>query len=621
MFPGMSIIRRLILAALLALSIAPAFGQSAPPPVPALPDTERRTSYTISGSTCACAVNMALYGDSTDVDAWLEVWISGTKYLSSDPTFGWTITSPTGALSSIPRPITDAVLTFNNPVTGTVQIVGARRPRRTTQFSENRGVAARDLNQAITDLVAMLREDWDKINDVSGRSILGQPGDSWQPLPKASTRANQLLGFDGSGKPILYIPSSVSPSSGSCAAHNWVSSISVGGAIGCTQPSFSDLSGSLPTTAGRIKLTSTTAFQVDRTNGIDQVGCGLSTGAAACQTPQYLTNILLTNYDFAWQQVTINLAHSASNYGPWQVTGAWVGGNASNVTYVGDVASQSSVVVDGAGGNYCVQALGYASFVVRGLTVQNCANALAAPQQHAELYFDHITWSSMPAGGQNIYASRQGYVEVVGGGNIINSVGSQFITASHQGNFRAAQSATGNTAFTLGANISCTSGQFAYASSQGDITFTLYNGSPFALGGFTSTCQQWSADSQGLFQALQASTGASMMPNFFPGTAGSGSCLGDCSVDQGAHIGTTVTGCGSGAGVSGNDFYGTVVEGTGATACNVVFKAAFTGAPHCTISWRTAVPGTLTYTTSISALGLSHASTSGATFDYQCKGY
>ena len=95
----------------------------------------------------------------------------------------YTITSPTGNLATIPRPITDAVLTFSAPQTGTVQIVGARRPRRTAQFSENRGVTARDLNQVITDIVAMLREDWDKINDVTGRAVLAAPGETMALLP------------------------------------------------------------------------------------------------------------------------------------------------------------------------------------------------------------------------------------------------------------------------------------------------------------------------------------------------------------------------------------------------------------------------------------------------------
>lgn len=102
--------------------IAPAFAQ-APSPVPALPDTERRTSYTISNTTCACAVGFALYGDSTDYGNWVEVWLNGALVSSAN----YTITSPSGPLATLPRPITDAVLTFTSVQTGTVQIVGARR--------------------------------------------------------------------------------------------------------------------------------------------------------------------------------------------------------------------------------------------------------------------------------------------------------------------------------------------------------------------------------------------------------------------------------------------------------------------------------------------------------------
>lgn len=211
--------RRFSFALLLAVSLSPAFAQ-APSPVPALPDAERRTSYTITSSTCACAVNFALYGDSTDYQDWLEVWLNGTQLQYNDPVFGWTITSPTnGNLSLIARPITNAVLTFNNPQTGTVQIVGARRPRRVSQFSENTGVSARNLNQVITDIVAMLREAWDKINDVTGRVILAPPGETMTPLPPASQRANLALCFNGNGEPV---PCAIT-SSGSVAAGTGIS--------------------------------------------------------------------------------------------------------------------------------------------------------------------------------------------------------------------------------------------------------------------------------------------------------------------------------------------------------------------------------------------------------------
>lgn len=202
----MSTLHRFILAIALAAGIAPAFS-AAPPPVPALPDTERRTTYSITSSTCACAVNFALYGDSTDYQNWVEVWVNGVQVSYNDVINGWTITSPSNAdLSKIARPITDAVLTFNSPQTGTVQIVGARRPRRTSQFNENRGVSARDLNQALTDIVAQNRETWDKTNDATGRGLFFAPGNSTGPMPSPTACANGILGFDATGKNPICLP-------------------------------------------------------------------------------------------------------------------------------------------------------------------------------------------------------------------------------------------------------------------------------------------------------------------------------------------------------------------------------------------------------------------------------
>ncbi|MDA9508095.1 hypothetical protein XI09_26350 [Bradyrhizobium sp. CCBAU 11386] len=194
----MNIIRRVILALALSASLTPAFGQS-PPPVPTLPDAERRTSYSITASTCNCNINFAIFGDSTDVGNWVQVWVNGVQVPQSG---NWTITSPTGPLATIPRPITDAVLTFTTAQTGTVEIVGARRPRRLSQFGENRGVAARDLNLAITDLVAENREQWDALI----RTMTAPPGDTQVPmvLPSASNRASKILGFDANGGVAIY---------------------------------------------------------------------------------------------------------------------------------------------------------------------------------------------------------------------------------------------------------------------------------------------------------------------------------------------------------------------------------------------------------------------------------
>jgi hypothetical protein len=90
------VIRRLVLVLAFALmgGIGPAFAQ-APPAVPALPDTERRTSYSITSST-----GLALYGDSTDYQSRVEVSVDGALVPSNDPTYGWKITSPTGPLAT-----------------------------------------------------------------------------------------------------------------------------------------------------------------------------------------------------------------------------------------------------------------------------------------------------------------------------------------------------------------------------------------------------------------------------------------------------------------------------------------------------------------------------------------
>lgn len=196
---------RILLALLFFFKVAGAFAQ-APPPVPALPDTERRTAYNITSSVCTCSVNFALYGDGTDYQNWIDVWLNGVQVQFNDPNHGWTISSPTGPLGNIARPITDASLSFNAAQTGTVEIVGARRPRRTTTFSENQGVTARSLNQSLNDIIAQNREEWDKTNDLTGRGLFFAPGYTTGPMPAPVQCGNSYLGFDATGlNPVCFL--------------------------------------------------------------------------------------------------------------------------------------------------------------------------------------------------------------------------------------------------------------------------------------------------------------------------------------------------------------------------------------------------------------------------------
>jgi hypothetical protein len=212
-------LRKFILAGLSAFSllssVAASFAQ-VPGPVPALPDAERRTSYSISSSICSCAVGMQLFGDSTDYANWIEVFVNGVLIPQSG---NWTISSPTGPIATIPRPITDAVLTFTAAQTGTVQIVGARRPRRTTQFQESQPVPTRNFNQVFSDIIATQRELWDKTNDFTGRGVFAPPGETLKMLPALANRQNMGACFDSGGN----LQPCVAASSGSFIAGNGIS--------------------------------------------------------------------------------------------------------------------------------------------------------------------------------------------------------------------------------------------------------------------------------------------------------------------------------------------------------------------------------------------------------------
>jgi hypothetical protein len=188
-----------------------------PPPVPALPDAERRTAYLASVPTSSFGVGFQLFGDSTDVANWLSVWVNSVQVPQAG---NWTISSPSGPLATLPRPITDAVLTFTAAQTGTVQIVGARRPRRTSQFGENQGVPARDLNQVLSDIEAQLRELWDR----QARTAQAPAGDTLNVLPPLPGRASMGAFFDSAGN----LTSGVSVAPSTLVAGNGIAFAGVG---------------------------------------------------------------------------------------------------------------------------------------------------------------------------------------------------------------------------------------------------------------------------------------------------------------------------------------------------------------------------------------------------------
>lgn len=267
MLRAMTYLRALFLA--LVFAVAPVYA-AAPPPVPTLPDTARLTTYTPSASTGPFSVGFDVYGDGTDYANWIEVWLNGSRLT---PVTDWTLSSVTGSLSVIPRPITNATVTLTAAATGTVQIVGARRPRRTSNFSEGTGVPTRNFNQVLNDMTARLREDW----DLSGRTLRGLPGESVSAMPSAALRAGNFLAFDLSGNPI------VTP--GAASAPILTASVKDFGASGSAQTTTGSIN------SGSAALTVAAASDFADGQGVIVLGAG---GATAAGVPS-LTSVAPIN--------------------------------------------------------------------------------------------------------------------------------------------------------------------------------------------------------------------------------------------------------------------------------------------------------------------------------------
>jgi hypothetical protein len=75
----------------------------------------------------------------------------------------------------------------------------ADRRRRVSQFQENVGVPTRNFNVVLSDIIAQNREIWDKTNDMTGRGLFSQPGNTVGPLPLPSVCSSAFLAFDATG--------------------------------------------------------------------------------------------------------------------------------------------------------------------------------------------------------------------------------------------------------------------------------------------------------------------------------------------------------------------------------------------------------------------------------------
>lgn len=501
--------RKLILALAALFSLTATIAAQVPPPVPALPDSQRITSYSLSGGTCGCSVGFAIYGDSTDVDEWIQVWIGGVQYLSTDPSHGWALSSATGPLATIPRPITDAVLTFNSGQTGTLQIVGARRPRRTTQFQEGRGVAARDLNQALTDIIAQNRENW----DLQYTELRGLPGEVLQSMPSASSRAGKFLMFDATG--LIPQVAGGSPGTGtvigpatSTVGHlaTWANTTGTLladaaplTALGNINP-FTVLGNNGSTAAppaqipARIQLTNSQNFFVNGNSG-STAACGPTgastcsagsdsnnclTPATACLTVQHVVNLVIFNYDAAGFQIAIYLAHNTgtTNYSFTCTEGPLVGQSVFSVQ--GDSNALTAVVIQAPNSSPAVQVKDGCTVGIDNLAFADSAGHNATSfistgvGQYGHIDASGVSFGSLTAGTFAV-ASYAGSIAFIGSNNTITGGANAAFSVANggvidfEGTFAGSSSLTFNVAFA----VMQSSGTFSSISGS---TFTGFSG-------------------------------------------------------------------------------------------------------------------------------------------------
>lgn len=159
------------------------------PAVAPVLDADRYVSYSPVTPTTDFNITFPIFGDDTDV----LVLQNGVPLFS-----GYQVLSPSGTLSLLPRPVTDAYVRLTTAQSsGTLAIAGAIHPRRTVQATS--ALTTRDFNLSFSGIVASLREMWSGLR----RAIKAPYGETTDLImPIATARANKILGFDNAGLPI-----------------------------------------------------------------------------------------------------------------------------------------------------------------------------------------------------------------------------------------------------------------------------------------------------------------------------------------------------------------------------------------------------------------------------------
>ena len=372
--------------------------------------------------------------------------------------------------------------------------------------------------------------------------------------------------------------------------------------------------------AGRTLLTAPTTFYVDPAGSDGNDGSAPGPDHAFA-TLQRCVNFIRQSIDTSIFEPTCRLAPGRYDKGAPKggggalIDGPLVGSGVLNID--GDLAAPRSVVLDGGGANYCIQAQDQARVRISHLHCRNAGVLFAAWIGSARMQLCAVDLGDTIKGGSQVYVSRHADLEVICSLTNSGTQAGYGIQVSHQGNFRASALLTGDTLIRYDADIAFSDVNIL-VSSGGDFTATLYlEKSPYDLNGHTVKGQRWRVDSGGVYQSIGIAGGCSQEP---PGTV-DGFVLGAGSFNQACHQTPVVGPCGDAPAMAGSDYAGFVVEGEGTTGCVIRFQTPFSSVPYCTVGYRSEPPRKLRYSVSPAALVIEHERATVAQFTYTCNGF
>lgn len=171
------------------------------PPIPPVADADRTVTYAPGGaSTTLVDIPFPVYGDATDIAVYADGQLLGSGF------YGLVSKSGTG-IDALPRPLTDAQVRFEPPITPTVlEIKGAIRPRQTTMATAAQ-IARREFNQALGYILSIARELYAKSSETA---FVLKP-DASGPLSSRPLATSVDTGYiylqtdDASGRIVYYV--------------------------------------------------------------------------------------------------------------------------------------------------------------------------------------------------------------------------------------------------------------------------------------------------------------------------------------------------------------------------------------------------------------------------------